>query len=484
MQRPTLRYLCAAVSIATLLAAMPARAGLQDALDGMFMSNGTSPQAFNSQTRGGFVGGGVAVRAPIRNINLVSFDPPRLNAGCGGIDIFGGSFSFINADQLVALFRQIAANAVGLAFKAAIDAINPKLGELMTEFQSKVQALNENMRNTCAVANMLMKPITDAAARKENTDKEAVAGQASKGAFDDLLAGFSSLLSRPNKAAADTLAQDSNPNAGNLVWRALLNSNAAQILGNPDSGEPDPNMTNQIAMSLVGAVITTTGQSTGTQPNGTEKEDTGEVRPATLTLYDLHDGSSQKPLKIWKCTNGFDANKCTTLAEGDLSFIGMKGYVNKMLFGQAVGAAGGVDPSSIIGKLQNCTSGGSSGSPCAFTTAQKNFLNAVQTPALAMIRRVQASPGAVEHVALRLVDVLATELTVRYGEAVVRALRMAFNNGKVTKHEPIQAAETQRMLELSEFRTQAARLMEQNQSVVAYIDEVVKSNPSIFPKLK
>jgi len=483
MKKPTLRYICAAVSIATVLAAMPARAGLQDALDGMFMSNATAPQAFNSQTRGGFVGGGVAVRSPIRNINLVSFDPPRLNAGCGGIDIFGGSFSFINADQLVALFRQIAANAVGLAFKAAIDAINPKLGELMTEFQSKIQALNENMRNTCAVANQLVKTVADAAARKESTDKEAVAGQASKGAFDDLLAGFSSLLSRPNKATTDTLNQDTNPNVGNLVWRALLNSRAGEILGNPDTGEPDPNTTNQIAMSLIGAVITSTGTSNGTQPNGTEKEDTGEVRPATLTLQDLHDGSSQKPLKMWKCSNGFDPNKCTIIVEGDLSFIGMKGYVNRMLFGQPEGVVSGVDPSSIVGKLQGCTSSPGA-SPCSFTTAQKNFLNAVQTPALGMIRRVQASPGAVEHVALRLVDVLATELTVRYGESVVRALRMAFLNGKITKHDQIQNAERDRMAELAAFRTKAANLMEKNQAVVAYIDEVVKSNPSIFPKVR
>ena len=79
----------------------------------MFMSNATPPQAYSSQSRGGFVGGGISVRAPISNINLVAFDPPRLAAGCGGIDMYGGSFTFINSSQLAALFRQIAANAAG-----------------------------------------------------------------------------------------------------------------------------------------------------------------------------------------------------------------------------------------------------------------------------------------------------------------------------------------------------------------------------------
>ncbi|MDN4704685.1 conjugal transfer protein TraH [Vibrio parahaemolyticus] len=43
--------------------------------------------------------------------NLVSFTPPSWKAGCGGVDMFGGSFSFINAEQLVTMMRAVAANA-------------------------------------------------------------------------------------------------------------------------------------------------------------------------------------------------------------------------------------------------------------------------------------------------------------------------------------------------------------------------------------
>src|SRR5690606_5702098 len=145
MKTIKLKVMTAVVALTVLYSPIAAHAGLQDALDGMFVSNATSPGTFETQTRGGFVGGGLAMRTPVRAINLVSFDPPRLNAGCGGIDLFGGSFSFINADQIVALFRQIASNAVGLAFKAAINAINPSLGQLMDKFQSMVQAMNDQM---------------------------------------------------------------------------------------------------------------------------------------------------------------------------------------------------------------------------------------------------------------------------------------------------------------------------------------------------
>ncbi|MBU1664152.1 MAG: conjugal transfer protein TraH, partial [Gammaproteobacteria bacterium] len=151
-----LRKLVAIVLVAAYSSA--ATAGLQDALDGMFMATATTPAAYSSQTRGGFVGGGVGVRMPVRNINLVAFDPPRFSAGCGGIDLYGGSFSFINADQLTALFRQIAANAAGALFKIAIDSINPQLGKIMEDFQSKLQQLNSMFKNTCAIANQIVNP--------------------------------------------------------------------------------------------------------------------------------------------------------------------------------------------------------------------------------------------------------------------------------------------------------------------------------------
>src|SRR5690606_37988731 len=90
----------AAVLLAlTPLFIAPAHASLADELDDMF-SNVTAPGSFSTTLRQGWAGGGVGIRAPIRNISVISFDPPRLSAGCGGIDLFGGSFSFINSEQL------------------------------------------------------------------------------------------------------------------------------------------------------------------------------------------------------------------------------------------------------------------------------------------------------------------------------------------------------------------------------------------------
>ena len=77
------------------------------------MTNTTAPGVFESQRRGVISGGSVVVRNRIMNENLVSMVPPSFQAGCGGIDMFAGSLSFVNADQFVQLLRSVAANAKG-----------------------------------------------------------------------------------------------------------------------------------------------------------------------------------------------------------------------------------------------------------------------------------------------------------------------------------------------------------------------------------
>ena len=139
---PNIKIAALAVGLSLYTMMTPTHASLGGALDGMLI-NVTDPVAYQSQTRRGFVGGSVAMRSPIRNVNIVSFDPPRMSAGCGGVDLFAGSFSFIDSDQLIAVFRSIAQQALGLIFMRALAAIDPKLQSLVSTIQSKLQSLNQ-----------------------------------------------------------------------------------------------------------------------------------------------------------------------------------------------------------------------------------------------------------------------------------------------------------------------------------------------------
>ena len=75
------------------------------------MLNHTAPTAHLGQRRGVLTGGSVNARNRIMNESLWHFVPPSFDAGCGGIDLFAGSFSFISAEQFQNLLRAIAANA-------------------------------------------------------------------------------------------------------------------------------------------------------------------------------------------------------------------------------------------------------------------------------------------------------------------------------------------------------------------------------------
>jgi hypothetical protein len=127
--------------VARLGACTPAHADLADELDAMFGSlvNVTNPTAHLGQRRGVLSGGSVFARNRILNTNLVNIVPPSFEAGCGGIDVFAGSFSFVSRGQLTQLIRAIASNAASYAFKLALDSMCQNCGQVMDSLQTKFQ---------------------------------------------------------------------------------------------------------------------------------------------------------------------------------------------------------------------------------------------------------------------------------------------------------------------------------------------------------
>src|ERR1035437_10451877 len=95
--------------------------GLQD----MCKSNVTAGGSFDTTNRSGWTGGSAIMRTPIASIQLFNFSPPHVSAGCSGADIYMGSFSYINKNQIVSTLQAIMNNAQGLLFQSAIEFISP-----------------------------------------------------------------------------------------------------------------------------------------------------------------------------------------------------------------------------------------------------------------------------------------------------------------------------------------------------------------------
>ena len=116
------------------------------------MSNSTGAKAFSTGTRNVLSGGSTTIRTKVFNDNISSFSPPSFSAGCGGLDFFAGSFSFINADQLVQLFRAVMANSIGVMFDMALRAVSPALAAIMQKFSDIIREVNSLLSDSCAIA--------------------------------------------------------------------------------------------------------------------------------------------------------------------------------------------------------------------------------------------------------------------------------------------------------------------------------------------
>lgn len=117
--------------------------------------------------RGGFYGGSVHVRGKVVDIAVLNFTPPSFASGCGGIDMFGGSFSMINAAQFTQLLQAIAQNAAGYAFQLALKNICEQCATIMAGLQKTVQAMNEFTGNSCQLAQGIVNDTLDALEMKD-----------------------------------------------------------------------------------------------------------------------------------------------------------------------------------------------------------------------------------------------------------------------------------------------------------------------------
>ena len=123
-------FLLATISSLMLATMSRSWAGdLQAEVDSMFnnlgaIGNYTAPGAFRGQTYNTYTGGSIFLRSPNKVYQLASIQFPYVKAGCGGIDVFGGSFSHLSAaerQRLQALaFERIAEPRPGFAASASM----------------------------------------------------------------------------------------------------------------------------------------------------------------------------------------------------------------------------------------------------------------------------------------------------------------------------------------------------------------------------
>ena len=204
-------------------------------------SNISNPAVLQGQTMNLYSGGTMFMRTPRRTYNLATITPPSWSAGCGGIDLFAGGFSFINKEQFVAMLRNIGSNALGYGFKLAIQNLCPTCDNVMQALQATAQAINRQNMDSCeAAVGTVNAALGDNWKRgRQNAAKNlGVDGSF----FEDITDAWTRVMNNETQANATIEAvgtarpetRDALPN-GNVVWKALskvpgLNTEYKQII--------------------------------------------------------------------------------------------------------------------------------------------------------------------------------------------------------------------------------------------------------------
>lgn len=290
-------------------------------------TNVTKPKAIKTSSGYHLSGGSVVTRYKTGQVfQFADFDPPRMSAGCGGVDMYFGGFSFIDKDQFLDQLKLIADNGKGLVFMMGIKLVSPMLAEQIENIQKIVDQVNQFQSDSCSAALKIAGGIGKAMG-KENLECE----MKRMNNFGDDWADAKKKC-QGNSGAADTAGETPIEKAtfsyteGNLSWLAMeqagLGSYSQEYL--------------ELMMNVVGTVIRVKPATGGDKPYvqkvipamfGKEKS-----KPDFDALIEyIVTGENALKVQISKCDPA-DTVECLKLKEGeDFKVTGLYAEINKRM---------------------------------------------------------------------------------------------------------------------------------------------------------
>ncbi|MDY0038355.1 MAG: conjugal transfer protein TraH [Zoogloea oleivorans] len=279
-----------AVVLACVLATQANAVTMQQLFDDVNANgNVSNPAALQGQTMNMYTGGSMFMRMPTRTYNLAMVTPPSWNAGCGGIDLFMGGFSFINKDQFVAMLKNIGSNALGYGFKLALQNLCPTCDNVMQALQATANQINRLNIDSCETAKGLVNASVPESWSRGRQNAAKNFGVDSN-IFENITDAWTNVMNNEDKAnqtvnqvaSSNPAASDDLPR-GNVVWKALK-----KLDGIDDEYR-------MILMSMVGTTIFSTNGNR-TKPLFVPKKDI-----TVQQLVGKQDTSPTLDLPIWRC---------------------------------------------------------------------------------------------------------------------------------------------------------------------------------------
>ena len=456
MRRP-LRAAAMLLVTVGLLPVPAARADLQQLMDEQFtaLTNYTGPASFQTTRRAALTGGSVYTRVPIMSERLLSLVPPSLDAGCSGIDFFAGSFSFINADQFVALMKATAANAAGYAFQLAMSSMCETCMAAIETLQKKVQELNQYFGNSCQLAQGIVNDTAAAMGFQRGSSASLI--NTASGVADVFGSWTNSDGENPEVKAANA-----DPDAyaakiqGNLVWRELQRHGVSNWFLGGD------NALLEVAMNITGTLVVGELQDS---PDGGQAPELIRIVPNPDLFRILVEGGE---VTIRGCANGYDADECTELVDKTVEVTGYQPRLRQLLLGD------GVDPGLIQRVIDNDN---------GVTTEQESLLAVLPGSTGSLIFRLaQVSQAAAFTFGQEAAPIMAVELAAEACRKLLQATNVTVSTSDHPYAREVSGLVRDAYLGLNTSVAQAQREHgSMNQLLRQYIDLLNVLNPTAAP---
>lgn len=349
--KPKLKKITAVVLLVSMGLSMSSMAAswMEDFYSGAgAVVNITDPGVYQTQGATVYSGGGMTLRIPGKNLQPIAFTPPGIKSGCGGIDFWAGSFSFINKDAFVQFLRNIGQNAVGYFFQLALESISPEIAGVLKDLNKLAQDMNKFNMNSCDAA----KTFVDSMDKQFSIGKkihDATTFGTADGSSSDYMASISNFRTDVdaaiNKIDEFFTSSGGNKDAGNhqvvptasynVLYKALAPSmipdSAGHSLTNAGFTEDEIGMLIALTGSTIVRVISGTADGKG------GSQVTEYMPPIINDLKTfMGDGSDTSTFKIYDCVgNPADVNNKAVSSNGTIGPENGEGCTSLAMLGTA-----------------------------------------------------------------------------------------------------------------------------------------------------
>ena len=252
---PNLAKVTAALSLTGLLSIGQTQAGTGSSLQQFFDNSGynanvTNPIAYQGQSANYYSGGSLFLRTNVVNATLANVTVPKIGAGCSGIDLFMGGFSYISSDELSKFGKAIIHNAPPFIVDLALQTWAPQLKQNMDKLQAKADKWLNQSISSCEAAQATVGGLAAFAAPATKKHVCATLGTQSN-AFSDWVEAQSkcnndaTVNGQLDAANTDPALNEMAMRSHNIAWSAIMKNSYFKS---------DPDLA-QFAISLSGTFV-------------------------------------------------------------------------------------------------------------------------------------------------------------------------------------------------------------------------------------